>query len=482
MLLVATGRLQARPEIPSFALLAGVLLLLDRFERKGDRSVYAIVALQLVWVNLHGLFAVGVAACAIHLAGEILRPFGRPGEGLRWERVRRLAAVTALAALASLANPNGIDGALYPFPQLDMVGSAERRGSFGLLVDELQPPVGTLGPLALGLLLGLAALSLGALAANWRRVREADPLLWMAFFFLAMGAARNAALFAVVAAPIAVRNLNEVLDRRRPAPRLEAAANAVVALLALLVAFDAVRGRFRARIGDYGTAGLGVVEGMNPIGAAEWIDRARPAAPIAHSMADGGYLIWRLWPEYRVMSDGRLEVFGPELLPRLQFRDEAAFRELDSRYRFGTVLLNHRRMDVGELAGRLHANPEWRLVYVDDVSLVFVREPADPARWPAVDLDAPGLFAPLDGVADIPAHDRLIARTRLLRNLGRPDLAASWWKEILARFPDTPHGRRALAQLRREASARAAPGGAGEPAAPADGLARPPRRTYPAPP
>jgi hypothetical protein len=482
MLLVTANRLQARPELPSFVLLAGVLLCLDRFERTGDRSVYAIVALELLWVNLHGLFAVGIALCAIHLAGELLRPFGRPGEGLRRERVRRLAAVTALAALVSLANPNGLDGALYPLPQLDMVGSAERRGSFGVLVDELRPTFGSLRPLSLGLFLALATLSLGAILANRHRVREADLLAWVAFFTLAIGANRNAALFAVVAAPMLVRNLNEVLDARPPALRLHAVASALAVTFTLLVAFDAARGRFFARIGPYSTPGIGVIEGMNPIGAAEWIDRARPPAPIAHSMGDGGYLIWRLWPAYQVMSDGRLEVFGPELLPRLQLSDAEGFASLDARYRFGTLLLNHRRKDVGDLAGWLHASPEWRLVYLDDVSLVFVREPAGAARWRAIDLDAPGLFAPLDGAAEIPARERLIARTRLLRNLGRPDLAARAWEEVLARFPDTPHGRQALAQLRAEAAARAAPERAGEPAAPVDALAPPPRRTYPAPP
>ncbi len=477
MLLVAASRLQARPEVPSFALLAGVLLCLDRFERTGDRSVYAIVALQLVWVNLHGLFAVGIAVCAMHLAGEILRPIGRPGEAWRKPRLRRLAAVTALAALASLANPNGLDGALYPLPQLDMVGSAERRGSFGMLVDELRPAFGWLRPLSLGLFLGLAALSLGAILANRRRAREADLLSWVAFFYLAVGANRNTALFAVVAAPILVRNLNQVLDARPLPLRFHVAASAIATALALAFAFDAVSGG--RRLGRYGTPGLGVTQDLNPIGAAEWIAAAHPPAPIAHSMADGGYLIWRLWPAYQVMSDGRLEVFGPELLPRLQLSDVEGFASLDARYRFGSVLLNHRRADVGQLASWLHLSREWRLVYLDDVSLVFVR---DAAGWPAVDLDAPDLFASVEGVMEILARDRLAARTRLLRNLGRPDLAARAWEELLARFPDTPRGRRALRQLRAEASARAAPERAGDAVAPADGLAPPPHGTYPAPP
>ncbi len=47
-------------------------------------------------------------------------------------------------------------------------------------------------------------------------------------------------------------------------------------------------------------------------------------------MADGGYLIWRLWPDYRVMTDGRLEVFGAEKFVALQPSVPERFRALGS--------------------------------------------------------------------------------------------------------------------------------------------------------
>ena len=451
MLLVVANRLEPRPELSSFVLLACVLYLLDRFERLGDRSVYAIVPLQLLWANVHGLFAVGIAVCGLQLMGELMRPIGRAGERPRMPRVWRLAAVTLLSALASLANPNGIEGTLYPLAQLDMVGSADRRGAFGLLISELQPPIGSLSPLSLGLFFGLAALSLGALALNWRRVREADLLLWIAFLYLALGANRNVALFGIVAAPILVRNLNDALDARPLSARANAWATTAATVLALLLTADVMLGRFYDRIGVYRTAGLGVIEGYNPIGAAEWILHARPPGPLAHSMADGGYLIWRLWPEYKVMSDGRLEVFGPQTLPALILRDPETFSALDARYHFGSVLLNHRR-EPSALPVWLHASPTWRLAYLDDVSVVFVRAEDDSAREPELDLGAPGLLPALDDVPDPQARERFRARTRLLIQLGRPDLAAQQWERCLARFPDEPRGQEMLAAMRAQQS------------------------------
>jgi hypothetical protein len=471
MLLVAVSRLQPRPEVPSFVLLAWILHLLDRFERRPDRLVFAIVPLQLLWVNLHGLFAVGIAVCAIALVAELIHGLGRGGGGLRMDRVGRLAALTLLAVVVSLANPNGLDGALYPLQQLDMVGSAERRGVFGMQIEELRPTLGSADPLTLGLFLGLAALSFGSMLANWRRVRESDILLWVAFFYLALGANRNVTLFAVVAAPILVRNANEAIDARPRWMRLDASAALLAVALGLLVAVDVAVARNLAQRGRFSLPGIGVAEGLNPIGAAEWIAQTRPRAPIAHGMGDGGYLIWRLWPEYAVMSDGRLEVFGPDLLPSLQPTDPERFAPLDAQYRFGTVLLNHRRVSLAGIVGALHASAEWRLAYVDDVSVVFVRNDSDALRWPALDLDAADAFDPLDAVAPAQARDRLTARAQLLLDLGRPDLSLQTWEAALARFPDLSDGQAILAELRARAAQLSPPQGARE----TDALATPPR-------
>ena len=85
--------------------------------------------------------------------------------------------------------------------------------------------------------------------------------------------------------------------------------------------------------------GLGWMRAMYPVAAADWIEARRPPGPIAHHMSSGGYLIWRLFPTYPVMADGRLEVYRsrPEVL---ELRDSRSFAELDRTYRFGSVLVH----------------------------------------------------------------------------------------------------------------------------------------------
>jgi len=459
VLLVAADRVMPRPELPTFVCLAGVLALLERFRARPDAWVYGIVAIQLVWANVHGLFALGIATCAIHTAGELLRPLLFPGESLRRERVRRLAAVTTLAAAAALCNPNGVEGALYPLRQLGMIGPEAERGAFGLLIAELAPAFGTAGslpPFAGGLLGAMAVLSLVAMAANWRRLPASDPLLWVAFLYLALGATRNAALFAIVAAPLGVRNANEWLDARRaarpdPGARRRLArrvAPAAVAAGLALACIDVVAGSFHSRVGSTRRAGFGIFEPLYPIGAVDWIERERPPGPLCHDMADGGYLIHRLHPDYPVMVDGRLEVFGEETFTALQIGAPDAFRRVARETGCQTVLVHYNVVRFDALLRWLHLNSNWTLAYVDDVAAAFVRVPPDGRRrFGEISLDAPDLFSPLPEERGLEDRLRRQARTSFLMAMGRDEAALALWRETVARYPGLPGADMVMATL-----------------------------------
>ena len=438
MLVNAGFRFSPRPESSSFVLLAAVLALLDRFERTGDAWIYAVVALQVVWVNLHGLFALGIALCGIHLVSELLESLVGSGSGLRLQRLKRLGTVTLLASLSALLNPNGLEGALYPLQQLAMIGPEETRAAYGVI--ELRPTLAILPPIELSCFLAIAALSGTALALNWRRAPIADVLIWVAFLTLALGAIRNVAIFSIAAAPLLVRNANLWLDTKPRATARSRWASLAVFALVLVPTWDAARGEFYTRIGYMAKRpGFGVTAGFNPERAVDWIAENTPPAPIAHPMKMGGYLAWRLHPDYRVLVDGRLEVFGAERFRQLAILDDEDFARLDEEFGFGTALV---RFSLGEeaesLVRRLHEDPDWRLVYVDDFDSVYVR--ADTSHS-AVDLDAPGLFETLDGSAGWFDELRLRNRTLFFTYIDRFDLALSTWNQLLARFPEARNGR-----------------------------------------
>jgi hypothetical protein len=221
---------------------------------------------------------------------------------------------------------------------------------------------------------------------------------------------------------------------------------AVAAGLALAVA-DVATDRFAERVNSPRETGLGTLSFFQPEGAVDWIARERPSGPIAHDMADGGYLIARLWPDYPVMVDGRLEVFGAETFARLQIQGPEQFRALDAEHRFGAVLVHYSLVDARELLWWLHLNPNWRLVFVDDTAALYVRDGPESGRWPELQVDAPDLFPPLP--AERSASDRLRrqARINFLVSMRRYEDALPLWEETIARYPELPQARRLHAHL-----------------------------------
>jgi hypothetical protein len=51
-----------------------------------------------------------------------------------------------------------------------------------------------------------------------------------------------------------------------------------------------------------------------PVNAANWITQHKPSGPLFNSYNWGGYLLWRLGPDYPVYVDGRTDVYDDEFL------------------------------------------------------------------------------------------------------------------------------------------------------------------------
>ena len=114
-----------------------------------------------------------------------------------------------------------------------------------------------------------------------------------------------------------------------------------------------------------------------PVGAVEYLRQHPLPGPMYNTYGFGGYLIWSL-PEHKVFVDGRADVYerGGAFADYLQVANlhPAAFAVLRS-YGIQSCFLKRGE----ELATALSASPEWRQVYSDDLSVLFVRKEATEA-------------------------------------------------------------------------------------------------------
>lgn len=107
-----------------------------------------------------------------------------------------------------------------------------------------------------------------------------------------------------------------------------------------------------------------------PVDAVKFLQRERPAGPIYNDFDWGGYLSWEL-PEYPVSFDGRTNLYGSErMMQSYRTWSTPDGWKADADLAKCRVLLAQK----GRLfADTLREQAGWRLVYEDEISLVFVR-------------------------------------------------------------------------------------------------------------
>jgi hypothetical protein len=359
-----------RPQMLSLLLASIFLLLLERSSQR-PRLLWWLPPLTLLWVNLHAGYALGVGLIGLFLAGEVLNvAFGAENWNSVAARIRQLSLVLVVCIAVVPFNPNGVH--MYAYPWQTLSSSAMQQ-----YIQEWASP-NFHQALYLPLLLMILAL-IAALAYSPRRLRPLDLLLLAVTLYAALRSVRHIPIFALVAAPILTRLIHTILqqlpekkkeDTHSPA---KLSLNAVLILGIALFAFwrvtFIVRSQHAAEARDFPTA------------AVSFLAANHPPAPLLNHYNWGGYLIWKLYPQYRVFVDGRADLYGDDFLNRLAdiYYIRHNWEEEFAATRVCSVMLP----PDAPLVSALRELPEWKVIYSDKQAVILTRMPSCPVAAPA---------------------------------------------------------------------------------------------------
>ena len=209
----------------------------------------------------------------------------------------------------------------------------------------------------------LLGLSIVSLLIQRKRLRPSDLLLFTVFAVAALHSMRYLSLFALISIPTlsAVRPVRNT-PSQQPV-RLSIPLCAALLLLAAALAGWRMHSVF-ARLPEIERTRL-------PANAATFLEQHHLPGPIFNSYSFGGYLIWRLYPDYRVFVDGRADLYGDAFLSHFVEVYEAQVNPRTEFDRLGirTVIVEPSAM-VGVLLGMGH---DWKKVYEDRVAVIYTR-------------------------------------------------------------------------------------------------------------
>jgi hypothetical protein len=333
--------LDVRPATVAAMCVVIAIALLDRIRvASGTRRIVlslAYVLLTIVWINVHPSALLAPIFALLAWSGPL---------------------VSLGSAAALLVNPFGLEGVTAPLRLMSFVQSGAFVNAEWLPSSPLQFPL---------LYVAIAAAIALFVFARDKREHIWRGLIFCALAWLAVRHVRNQPLF-FCALPLLVAPLG-----RREIPRFAQIAAAALAILGVALATSHERGIDRDRF---------------PAIAVARLQASGLRGNLYNPDQFGGFLIWSFYPERRVLTDGRNELYHSFIPEYAAARnDSRKWNALLQHYNIALAVDEYRAPlpVVDARTGRSTPMPaslayfprrQWALIAYDDAGMVFARRSA----------------------------------------------------------------------------------------------------------
>jgi ABC-type multidrug transport system fused ATPase/permease subunit len=402
-LAASTIHLYARPHIVSwlFSLLWFVALehweSWERSERCEQGSLprwipWFFPASMLLWVNLHGGWLFGIALLGIYtLAAFVESARAQKNDALAairtGHRARAMAAAWMASAVATLVNPFGWRLHAHIYRYLSDRYLINR-------IDEFKSP--DFHGWAERCFAVILVLLLIAFAGHRKKLRLSHLLVMLLAVYAGFYSSRNlpvsSMLLVLVAGPMLWENFASLSDKqgawqwvRRCTVRISSFSHQMgaqemqlrghlwpVVSVALAFAICLQGGWLGSRQLIHAQFDPKKV----PVAAVTFLQKEfqgkQPSAePVFSTDAWGGYLIYGMYPERRVVIDDRHDLYGSDRIRQylILTQAEPGWQSVLEKWQIRTALLPA----DSTLANLLRELPDWRITYEDNVAVVFER-------------------------------------------------------------------------------------------------------------
>jgi len=372
-------RTEVRPEGFSYLLLALYYLMMCR-HREGDITMRNLamwlLPLQLLWVNLHIFFFLGLGVVGIFWLDMFI--FQR-----KKEQANGLLKLMLALVAVSMLNPHLHLGLLAPLTIFN---------EYGYMVLENQTVFflqNRFGWTANGEFLHTELLGIiTVLALGWALVkgrwRDMVPEAVLSLFFLALSlmAVRGIPMLALFSIPLLSRIVSLLVGELHFNTRKQLERGLPIVGIVLCMAFIGMKGTYVSA--DRGYNGLGLMKGVEQTG--KFLRRERIPGNMFNNYDIGSYLIHYLHDREKVFVDNRPEAYSVAFFDsvyRPMQRDDDFFREMMEKHDLNIIcFFRHDNTEWGQpFLIRRTQDPDWVPIYVDGVSLILVRNLPRNADW-----------------------------------------------------------------------------------------------------
>ncbi len=339
---VLRERLDLRPEIFSFLFTALTLYILKSYVRKDQpceaKLIFLLPIIQLLWINTHIYFFVGLVLQAIYLVSF---------------RKKIFLIIFALSVAVSFINPNGLNGVIYPLNVSSNYGYTIVENQTMFLLESINFTDKNF--FFVKIIFAIIALSL--FAGYKRRTLNLLNLLLISFGSgLALLNVRGFPYLIFICLPPVLENFGQFKSK---------ILLFISILLLILESFLYLNGNYYKYTNSSSQVNLTLPQSGKA--AMDFVLSNNLPGPIYNNFDIGSYIIYRSFPKYKVFVDGRPEAYPKEFFQNIYI--PAKYENFD----FKTIIFSHTDQTPWGKAflSSISKDKTWNLLFLDDSMVVY---------------------------------------------------------------------------------------------------------------
>ncbi len=370
IVIITRHRFAERPETFMLIFLSFSIFSLNAYLYDKKKYIYWLPFIHMLWANCHSSINIMVVPFLVFIIGGLANQY-LDKKGIKVEispsndQIKTILIIFVLSFLSSLISPYFISQYFFATQYLS-------EPWFKQEILELQSPEWYIKK---WLYIG-TGIVIASFVLNSKKISIINFLMIIPFAYLSFTAKRFLLLYAVIAAPIVIKNISAFIRGRKWERFNDKKIMLAFTLLWVIgftflaifkgTPFDGNRKKF----------GFGVEYKYVPEGALKYLDKNNIYGRVFNIFEWGGYIIWRDFPKRIVFVDprGYLPAGLHEKL-NLAMGRPYLLDALENKYGFDVVLTGYPEVSTNvENIDLALLHPGWALVYWDDKALVYLKK------------------------------------------------------------------------------------------------------------
>jgi len=458
-LIVFSDRSKLRADLPSLLFSTLLFIILESFTKNSTSGKPKIIFfygsciffLMMLWANIHGSFPLGFLFIGVFIFDRFItnlksRFVYHKKTTIIDGNIRILLGYFILSLIGSSINPFGLKSFIWPYRIFWETRNISYIGEHQSPFIQTNSPRFSLVAFkylgGLGTILILFARGFGSLKY---------VILYIIFLVLSTQQVRNFGYFAIISMLILpgygdyfLRNISILFSKYRHRFNKLIISNLFkvgIIIFTALIIYLIVTQKYYFFEKRSRRFGFGISQIVFPQNAIEFIKKNNLQGNIFNSYSFGSIINWSLYPSYKSSIHGHISdpIFYTYYSRVLE--DPLLYKKAVEKYNIKTFFLNFAEADTFNLVRVLYSDPEWKLVYIDPTTVIFVANISTHSqiiKEYSIDLETYPIDKPFALYKDITKVDWIILHSQIATfyyNFGLYEKALTEYQTALAENP-----------------------------------------------